>query len=806
MKRRILISVSLITAILFCVQAQKQINPIVKTPVFSGKTKAIRDMPVIIPGPLHVKPETPENPSGFYKPEPAIIPEGKIQRQGVQDFHGSLKMSNPVLNVEGINNVQGFNAADPNGDIGKDHYVQTINAQFGVFDRQGNIIYGPVDYKSIFESFPGPWNEINWCDPVIVYDHIADRWAFTTMSFKTSSGQFYEMVAVSVSADPLGEYYCYAYQFEDINDYPKMSVWPNGYFITYNIFNNGLQYLHSIVTAVDRNAMLSGNPDAAMIQFQIETPSILTSRMSPLTSDFNGSILPEEEACWVVVAEFSRTGFPWPAKLNVFGFETDWLVPGNSVFDSIAQFDIDPTFPLVVNNAPQPGNFHDVETMQFRLMYPLHYRNLGTHEVMVCCHTVFDGELHGLRWYELRKDDDNWSLYQSGNYYPDSASRYDPSIAVNGNGDIAMGYTKSSLEINPSIWLTGRKAGDPPGEMTFGELELQKGLNYANNYSSSSGRNRWGDYASMMVDPMDDSTFWFTSMYTLEHTNVGNWSTRIFAFTLDESFDEPGAWAGNDTIICQDESLVLNGHAENFTSVQWETTGDGTILFPGELTARYLRGNEDLENGSVMLCLNATGYQPGSCCSDTMTLFINKFPEPEAGANDTICVDYSITLEGEATFADHYYWSSSGSGLFNDSSLLQAVYTPALADTSMEYVCLTLHAEPLFPCAEGASDSIMLVVESCVGIDEMNSGQFSMSVFPNPSTGIINLSASFAEEASPVISIFDGSGNQLFTGIFKTSYSTIQKQFDLSQYPKGIYYLQITIGKKSKTAKVVLSK
>ncbi len=798
-------------AIALNIQAQKQGNPVVKSPVFSGKTKAIRDTRIIIPGPLHVKPETPVNPLPDYKVEIDMPLQEKIFLNNVQKMHGTKVLDNPFLNIEGIDNVMGYNAADPNGDIGKNFYFQTINSAFAVFNRQGEVIYGPVAYQSIFESFPGPWNEINWCDPVIIYDHLADRWVFTTMSTKGSQSLFYEMVAVSVSSDPLGEYYCYAYQFDNLNDYPKMSVWPNGYYITYNIFEpggiNSWTYLHSLVTAVDRDAMLSGVPDATMIQFQIEVPSALTFRRSPLTADFNGSVLPEDEACPVVAPEYSITGFPWSVKVNVFNFTPDWVNPASSTFDSIAQFSVEGIFPLfAAPDAPQPGNFHGVETMIFNLMYPLHYRNLGAYEVMVCCQTFYDGEVHYLRWYELRKDTDNWDLHQTGNYSPDSSSRYNPSISVNGKGDIAMGYTLSSLEINPSIWLTGRQADDPLGEMTFGEIELYKGLNYANNYSSSSGRNRWGDYASMMVDPLDDTTFWFTSMYPLKNTNVGNWSTRIFAFNITEEPNAPDAWAGNDTTICGYELFETHGRAENYSSILWETMGDGIFSTNYQLNVSYLRGTQDLENGSVTLCLNTTGYEPGSCCSDSMVLYLNKDPEVEAGADDTICVNYSITLEGSGAFADHYFWTSTGNGILNDSTLLDAIYTPSASDTSLEYVSLYLHAEPLFPCTEGNVDSLKLFIESCVGIDELNGAHFILSIFPNPTTGIFNLSASFTEESDPVIRIFDAQGNRLFSGSFSTSNKTIQKQFDLSQYAGGIYYLQMINGKKSKTMKVVLLK
>ncbi len=105
---------------------------------------------------------------------------------------------------------------------------------------------------------------------------------------------FYELLAVSVSPDPLGEYYCYIFQFEDINDYPKICIWPDGYYISYNIFTPNWMYMHPLVTVIDMEAMLAGEPEVTMLQFEIpEQPSMYVFRMCPLAADFKGTLLPE---------------------------------------------------------------------------------------------------------------------------------------------------------------------------------------------------------------------------------------------------------------------------------------------------------------------------------------------------------------------------------------------------------------------------------------------------------------------------------------------------------------------------------
>ena len=72
-------------------------------------------------------------------------------------------------------------------------------------------------------------------------------------------GPFYECIAVSATPDPLGAYYRYQYSFDKLNDYPKMGVWPDGYYMTMNQYTAlSLQWAGQGVVAFDRAKMLAG--------------------------------------------------------------------------------------------------------------------------------------------------------------------------------------------------------------------------------------------------------------------------------------------------------------------------------------------------------------------------------------------------------------------------------------------------------------------------------------------------------------------------------------------------------------------
>ena len=158
-------------------------------------------------------------------------------------------------------------------------------------------------------------------------------------------------------------------------------------------------------------------------------------------------------------------------------------------------------------------------------MNRLVYRNFGSHETLVGNFVVDIGsDIGGVRWFELRKVGAGaWTLYQEGTYAPTTNdNRWMGGIAMDGSGNIALGYNVSSQTIYPSLRYVGRLASDPLGTMPLGEYTLVDG-------SGVNGSNRYGDYAAMGIDPVDDCTFWFTGQWN----STSQWSTRIGAFKFD---------------------------------------------------------------------------------------------------------------------------------------------------------------------------------------------------------------------------------------------------------------------------------
>ncbi|MFL6281345.1 MAG: CARDB domain-containing protein [Vicinamibacterales bacterium] len=468
-------------------------------------------------------------------------PSGLLSDPMVQASPEIPMIPGPSRSVEGINNVNGVLPPDTNGDVGPNHFVQWVNTSFAVYSK-GNattppaLLYGPATANTLWAGFGGPCETRNDGDPIVRYDHLADRWVMSQLAIPNNFlgillfGPFYECIAVSATPDPLGAYYRYQYSFDKLNDYPKLAVWPDGYYMTMNQYTAlSLQWAGQGVVAFDRAKMLAGQPASAIYY---DLAAVDTNLAAMLAADLDGPAPPAGSPAYFAQVDDDAWDAVPSDQIQIWQFHTDWTAPSQSSFTRVAALPTAPFDSDMCGNSrnclPQPGTTATIDAMSDRLMYRLQYRNFGDHESLVVNHTVdADGTDHaGVRWYEIRNPGSSPSIYQQGTYAPDSNHRWMGSIAMDSSGNMALGFSVTGVSTFPSIRYTGRLAGDPPNVMTLGETDLIVGTG-----SQTSSLGRWGDYSSMVVDPVDDCTFWYTQEYYAVTSEAG-WQTRIGSFSL----------------------------------------------------------------------------------------------------------------------------------------------------------------------------------------------------------------------------------------------------------------------------------
>jgi hypothetical protein len=92
---------------------------------------------------------------------------------------------------------------------------------------------------------------------------------------------------------------------------------------------------------------------------------------------------------------------------------------------------------------PQPSGANALDPLREVIMFRLQYRNFGTRQSLVgnLVTDVNGADRAGIRWFELRKTGASWVLHQEGTYSPDTVNRWMGSAAMDGSGNIAVGYS-----------------------------------------------------------------------------------------------------------------------------------------------------------------------------------------------------------------------------------------------------------------------------------------------------------------------------------------------------------------------------
>jgi hypothetical protein len=504
----------------------------------------VRDLPAIPANPIPVveldRP-TPAPGKAAYRPNE--LPSTPAQTPGMpaptQNFAG-LSFTDPVT---GGTAGAGY-PPDTEGDVGPNHYIQAVNTAIAIYNKTGTRL-AAFTFNSLFTGANPPCDTSNFGDPTVVYDPMANRWFVADFSWSNlQNGPYYECIAVSKTADPVaGGWWLYTIRADDaarpyFTDYPKMGIWPDGLYISYNTYdclnadcssatNHGFR-----AQALSRTALEAG---AAVftISFDREYTGCFSADpcyFGAIPSNVRGSQLPPAGRENLYASQ-DQLDFSW----EIWKFHVDFANPGLSTFTgptNVAQANYGCcTFPRVAT----PSAANSLDSLADRLMKQNQYRNIGGVESLWLAHTVpINNNTLPLmtQWAQINVTGGTISTppVQSqiyGNLGSDGLSRWMASVAVDNAGNMAMGYSAANANVNPQIRYNGRLAGDPLNTLPQGESTIVAGGGTQTNNCGGQPCHRWGDYSSMSLDP-NGCTFWYTTEYYV--ANGGNWNTRIAAF------------------------------------------------------------------------------------------------------------------------------------------------------------------------------------------------------------------------------------------------------------------------------------
>jgi hypothetical protein len=574
-------------------------------------------------------------------------------------------MPPPLLTFDGMNSSgpNGTNCGclppDTDGDVGPNHYVEALNVAFRVFDKNGTPLAPVTTMNSFFAPLTGtPCSGHNQGDPFVFYDHVADRWVISNFAFISYPGtNFYECIGVSNGPDPAGTYTLYALLVDPANldDYPKMAMWNNpqpggAYYLAVSLFDSSGSLAGNRVFALDRGSMLTGGP-ANAIGFMIPGAAMPNTYHLMPASFRTGDPPPAGRDEFLLAIDSPANGGIVQTQVHGWLFHADFVNPGNSTFG--IGTDHTPNQEIAVNSfvdacnpcntsagyhlIPQQGTTQHLDTLGDGIMIPVAYQNLAGTESLWADHTVllnFPNGPTAIRWYQFNVtggfpatavQQQDWSNGNDGLY------RWMPSIAVDQNGNTAIGYSTSSSSIFPGIRYAGRLAADPPNDLGQGEAIM-----FSGNGAQTHSAGRWGDYTMTTIDPADGMTFWHVNEY-YPTTSSASWFTRVGKFNF-----VGGGISPTPTPTATP------------TSCSWGTGADlpvagirfSGVFFPAN-GKFYAMGGRDLQTGGTEFT-NPFEYDP---VGNSWTTKAASYPDPFVGniecavANDS-GTDYIYCVGG----------------------------------------------------------------------------------------------------------------------------------------------------------------
>ena len=464
---------------------------------------------------------------GYTFPSPANKKEESAPTVAIPPF--SIQKSFLALPDNGI-----YIPPDTMGAVGPNHIMTMLNSQVRIQDKSGNTIGDIISLKNF-------WNPLGIsyvCDPIIIYDSLSKRWLAVAIADWDDDAKV--LFAITQSNNPTGTWYYYSITADtngnNMADYPRVGLNSKWIAITANMFNkSNHSYVGPKMWVIDKSTVLGGD---SMTLTTFNTGFDDTGKGEGFTLTPAVTFDPNEANLYLVDNWYFRGTVIRLSKISGTASSPTWSIvsdskgpfPGNGLFYVVNGYNDDQI------NASQKGTTTRIMTDDERIINAV-YRNGrlwfvhsgglpqdNTEEVNPDRTAIF--------WYQVDPsllDSTGNPIVQSGVIDPGAGGHvFFPSIAVNKNNDVVIGFSHSDSTRYVETSFVSRSASYPQNSVSqittikLGEAIYRKDFGH--------GRIRWGDYSATVVDPSDGTTFWTIQEYAATPvsggtTNDDRWGT-----------------------------------------------------------------------------------------------------------------------------------------------------------------------------------------------------------------------------------------------------------------------------------------
>jgi hypothetical protein len=498
------------------------------------------------------------------------------------------KNENPNFVVNGgsvlLNKFQGFTATnaippDVSMAVGPNNIMATVNgfpSVFRIFDKQGNVL------KTIsVASWFAPVSPDEYGDGQVIYDHFAGRWVMNFMQYNATNQTAANLVAYSDDDDPIGTWYVYRFdtkkhgsvQTNTWGDYPQLGYDDESIYITTNVFPfGGGNGLYTKLRVISKSQLYgsNGGPVTWWDFWDIRRPNV-----NP----------PNGAALWGIHAAFSYTAGQSGYLFYSHASSANWYVlykvlnPGSNSPRLRGKEIVSQTY-YSTPNAGQLGGGTPLESGGSGCKTAPIVRDgkiFVAHSTGNTTNVNYASAKYVIVDLNTASIIEQAELGAIGYYY------IYPTITVDESENIAVTFTRSADSEYAGAFFSTKLNSDPPGLSPSAAVQVGLG-----NYQQvSQGRNRWGDYMAIYLDPANNHDI-FTHT---EYATAGNsWATMIghiiaapypgvHAFIIPDTYDfgdvETGITSPTASIILSnygDADLIISDISATFGNFNLETT------------------------------------------------------------------------------------------------------------------------------------------------------------------------------------------------------------------------------------------
>jgi len=612
---------------------------------------------------------------------------------------GEIARPGPLVAAPGFDGIGDTGFTPPDGAIAVSNtfIVAAVNTSVSVwrksYDLNGNLsavslAVPATDLDPFFSANPGcltPTNDSLFgiisfggiSDPSADYDAVNDRYMLSMISFDQLTFDSSVCVAVSATGDPTGNWYVYAFPISPsgaLLDFPRAVIGTDAIYLTGNVFlNSASTFDHARVYALDKGTMYAGAGTSY-------TYAVVGN--DPETGQPADSLTPARAVAGSGMYLLSAASTNCTAPLTCAGstislWKWSWSgVPFQSAFSLTHQgfVSVDPYHQPP--DAYQPGSANCGTLSAAGCIATNDWRNLSAYWFN---NTVYGTHATGctssltetcVQWYQLGNLDPlpgtAPTLLNQHTIWSASQNRFFPSLAVDGNGNLGLGYAYSS----PTDYAGIRYTVDG----TLGsEGVLRAGLGFVDG-------TRYGDFAATAVDPHDNITFWHFEEYAADTSGFGFWGTWVGPFQVSAApppnFSIQAGSPSPSAVPpgASDSYLVtvspLNGFTGTVVLSASGPTGISAAFSPASLTfssgspsatsTLTVTAGATLRGGNYTLTLTATGG--GITHTTPVTLSVMDFSISVSPSSKTVLrggsAQYTVTVNATNAYSSPVAFTS----------------------------------------------------------------------------------------------------------------------------------------------------